>query len=206
MKKPKDGGIMKKIDKQKKFYNVALKLIHEQGFKATTMRDIAKAMDFEVANVYNYTESKQAILENFLFDIADDFNDGLRDILNSSYATIDKLKQIISLYCNLPAQKPFQIGLLITEWRNLKDEKMKQFLDDRKWHKDQIIQLIQKGIEEGEIKKCDPYIITQTMLSSFNWLYTEYAIREGELNPVEIENQITAFIFDGLVKKEIDDV
>lgn len=193
---------MKKVDKQNKFYEVALKLIHEQGFKATTMRDIAKAMDFEVANVYNYIESKQAILEDFLFDISDDFNNGLKDILESNHSTIDKLKQLISLYSNLPAQKPYQIGLLIAEWRNLKDEKLKKFQDDKKWHEDQVILLLEQGIAEGVLRKFDPYIITKTMLSSFNWLYTEYAINGDQINPIQVENQISTFIFDGLIISE----
>ncbi len=194
---------MKKIDKQNKFFNVALKLIHEQGFKATTMRDIAKAMNFEVANVYNYIDSKQALLETYLFDIADDFNNGLRDIIASSYSTIDKLKQIINLYCNLPARKPYQIGLLITEWRNLKDEKLEKFQADKKWHEDQIIQIIQSGIDEGSLKPCDPVVVTKTMLSSFNWLYTEFALKEDEINVVEIEKQIADFLLDGIVNNKI---
>ncbi len=189
---------MKKIEKQNKFHEVALKLIHEQGFKATTMRDIAKAMNFEVANVYNYIESKQALLENFLFDIAEDFNNGLKTILVSSDSSTKKLRRIIELYCHLPAQKPYQIGLLIAEWRNLKDEKLQKFKDEKKWHEDQIIQLIQDGIDAGELRKCNPYIITKTMLSSFNWLYTEFTLRGEEIDLPELEKQISEFIMDGL--------
>ena len=53
--------------KREHFFNEALKLIHEKGFKATTMRDIAQRMNFDASNSYNYVKSKQEILESFLF-------------------------------------------------------------------------------------------------------------------------------------------
>lgn len=189
---------MKNAEKQNKFYQVALKLIHEQGFKATTMRDISKAMNFEVANVYNYTKSKLALLEHLLFDISDDFNDGLKLILNANVDTIEKIRRVISLYCKILSAKPYQVGLLVAEWRNLKDHKLKKFLDDKKWHEDQIIKLIKQGIDEGVINECDPYITTKSMLSSFNWLYLELAERKDQIKLAVIEQQITALLLSGL--------
>ncbi len=42
---------MKKLTKKELFFEKTLKLISEKGFKATTMRDIAHELNFEVANV-----------------------------------------------------------------------------------------------------------------------------------------------------------
>ena len=53
--------------KRQRFLDEALKLIHEKGFKGMTMRNIAEKLNCDVANVYNYIENKQALLEERLF-------------------------------------------------------------------------------------------------------------------------------------------
>ena len=53
---------MKKSKKRERFLQAVLQLIHEKGFKATTMRDIAEKLNFDVANIYNYIDSKQSLL------------------------------------------------------------------------------------------------------------------------------------------------
>lgn len=190
---------MNKAEKRHLFFRETLKLIHEKGFKAMTMRDIAERMNFEVANVYNYIDSKQSLLENYLFDIADKFNEGLTDIMESSHSIKDKLNKIVSLHCHLPAKNPFQIGLLLSEWRNLKGEKMLAYLKSKKWYEEQINNLISAGIEDGIVRKCDPYITTQSMLSAFHWIHSEYTNAMNKINPVEMEKQMSMFILGGLL-------
>ena len=64
---------MAKSVKKDLFFKETLKLIHEKGFRATTMRDIAERMNFEVANIYNYIDSKDALLENYVIGITKEF-------------------------------------------------------------------------------------------------------------------------------------
>ncbi|MBT8189753.1 MAG: TetR/AcrR family transcriptional regulator [Bacteroidia bacterium] len=185
---------MRKKDKHIKFREEILKLFHTKGYRATTMRDIAGQMEFEVANVYNYIESKQLLLQELLFEMVDIINTSLEDILDSSYSTLEKVKHIISLHCQIPAERPYQISLISNEWKNLEEEKMTEFLNAFKWHTDQITELIKKGMDEGIIRQAEPYIMTRTFLSCFNWLYTEYPARRKEINPIEIEKQISEFV------------
>jgi AcrR family transcriptional regulator len=53
--------------RKKQFLDESLKMIHEKGYKATTMRDLAERMGFEVSNIYNFIDSKEALLETYLF-------------------------------------------------------------------------------------------------------------------------------------------
>ena len=78
--------------KREQFFTTALQLFHEKGFKATTMRNIAERMSFDVANIYNYIDNKQSLLETYLFGISKEFHDGVEDVLASSYSPKEKLK------------------------------------------------------------------------------------------------------------------
>jgi len=97
-----------KTTKREQVINTTLRLIHEHGFRGTTMRDIAQVMECDVANLYNHVRSKHAILEDALFGISGFFHKGLDQILDSQYTPREQLKMIISLYVKLSFDRPSQ--------------------------------------------------------------------------------------------------
>lgn len=187
--------------KKKQFIDESLKMIHEKGYKATTMRDLADRMGFEVSNIYNFIDSKEALLEMYLFQISEDFHTGIDHILNSSYSPTAKLKALVSLNINLTASKPYQVGLLVNEWRNLKEPKLEKFVDRRDEYEQKVRVIIKEGIESGDFRPFDMDIITHAVLSSVRWIYYWYTDHTEEANPVELEKQLTEFILGGVVLK-----
>lgn len=187
--------------KKKHFIDESLKMIHEKGYKATTMRDLADRMGFEVSNIYNFIDSKEALLELYLFQISEDFHTGIDHILNSSYSPVHKLKALVSLNINLTASKPYQVGLLVNEWRNLKEPKLTKFVDRRDEYEQKVRVIIKEGIESGDFRPFDMDIITHAVLSSVRWIYYWYTDHTEEANPVELEKQLTEFILDGVIQK-----
>lgn len=187
--------------RKKKFLDESLKMIHEKGYKATTMRDLAERMGFEVSNIYNFIESKEALLESYLFQISEDFHSGIDNILDSSYSPTEKLKALVSLNIRLTSTKPYQVGLLVNEWRNLKEPKLTRFVVRRSEYEEKVRIIISEGIDSGEFRAFDMDIITHAVLSSVRWIYYWYTDHSEEINPVELEKQLTEFVFWGVVRK-----
>ncbi|MBT8274286.1 MAG: TetR/AcrR family transcriptional regulator [Bacteroidia bacterium] len=175
-----------------------LKLIHEKGFKATTMRDIASNLNFEVANVYNYIDSKQSLLESFLDDISDEFHLSIDNIMASTYSPEEKLRSLISANIQLTASKPYEVALLMNDWRHLNGNKLKDFLKRRMDYENKVSSIITEGIKRKQFRKMDIEIATYSVLASLRWLYSKYTDRVTKLNPIEIEKQISDFIFAGI--------
>ncbi len=191
---------MKVTTKKEDFLQASLELIHEKGFKATTMRDIADRMGFDVSNSYNYIKSKQDILEFFLFRTSEEFHAAMNDILASSYPADEKLKQVISAHIKVAAKKPFEVALMVNEWRNLKEPKYTEYIRLRDLYERKMIQLLQEGVQTKVFKDMDVHIATAVILSSIRWLYTAYADKsEAELNPIELERQIVGLVFNGVL-------
>lgn len=191
---------MKQSTKKERFFEETLKLIHTKGFKATTMRDIAQKLNFEVANVYNYIDSKQALLELYLFDISKEFHTAIDLILDSTYAPDEKLRLVISSYIQITANRPYEQALLINEWRNLKEPKLQEFVDSRKDYENKLKTVILAGVEQGQFRAMNLELATQTIMATMRWLYTSYIDSEIEINTVEIEKQLTDFVFVGVSK------
>lgn len=187
--------------RKKHFLDESLKMIHEKGYKATTMRDLADRMGFEVSNIYNFIDSKEALLETYLFQISEDFHSGIDHILESSYSPAEKLKALISLNINLTSTKPYQVGLLVNEWRNLQEPKLSKFVNRRSEYEGKVREIIQDGMDDGSFRPFDIDIITHSILSSVRWIYYWYTDHSEEVNPIELEKQLTEFVFGGIVNQ-----
>ena len=189
---------MKVNSRKKEFLDESLKMIHEKGYKATTMRDLAERMGFEVSNIYNFIDSKEALLETYLFGIAEEFHRGIDHITASSYTPEDKLKEVVALNIKLTSSKPYVVGLLVNEWRNLKEPKLSEFMRGRSEYEQKVRSIIQEGINRGQFRFFDLDIITHAILSSVRWVYYWYIEHATEVNPVELEKQLTEFILRGV--------
>jgi len=189
------------ISKTKKeiFLEKTLKLIYKKGFKATTMRDIAQNMNFEVANVYNYIESKDALLEFYIFYVLDEFTIFLENILDSSYTPVEKLKLIMSKHIQFAAVEPYKFSLFIYEWRDLSKPKLAEFKKRRILYMQEVTNLIESGIAQGQLRQIDSKFATLMIFSSMRGLLS-LAIEDKKLNPIEIEKQLNEFVFFGISK------
>lgn len=191
---------MRQSTKKERFFEETLKLIHAKGFKATTMRDIAQKLNFKVANVYNYIDSKQALLELYLFDISKEFHTAIDLILDSTYAPDEKLRLVMSSYIQVTAKRPYEQALLINEWRNLKEPKLQEFIDSRKDYENKLRTVLLAGIDQGKFRAMNPDLATQTIMATLRGLYNSYIDSKIEINIVEIEKQLTDFVFTGISK------
>lgn len=186
------------MTKRDKFFSESLRLIHQRGFKATTMRDIAQVMGFEVANVYNYIESKQSLLETYLFGISAEFHTGIQHIEDSSLNSKERISAIVALHVKLASTRPHEVALLINEWRHLKEERLTDFLAEKAHYESRVGAIVEQGIKNGELRGMNKEIATQCLLSSVRWVFDWFTARPDQSNPVEIENQITNFVLKGL--------
>ncbi|CAN5209450.1 hypothetical protein BH23BAC3_BH23BAC3_10890 [soil metagenome] len=189
---------MKISSRKKQFLDESLKMIHKKGYKATTMRDLADQMGFEVSNIYNFIDSKESLLETYLFQISEDFHTGINHIMKSSHDPSGKLKALVSLNIHLTSTKPYQVGLLVNEWRNLKEPKLSKFVNERTEYERKVRIIIEEGIKKGHFRQFDIDVITFAVLSSVRWVYNWYIDRTDEINPYELEKQLTEFIFNGV--------
>lgn len=191
---------MKTTTKRDRFFEASLQLIHEKGFKATTMRDIAHKLDFKVANVYNYIDSKQSLLETYIFDLQDEFHNAIDAILDSTYSPKEKLRLTISSYIQITSKRPYEQALLVNEWRNLKEPRMQEFIKRRNAYEDKVKIIIDLGVAKKEFRPLNVELTTQTLLASLRWIYLKYIEDKTKVNSIEIEKQVSEFILAAIIR------
>lgn len=185
-------------NKRGEFLERTLKLVYEKGFRATTMRDIAKHSNFEVPNVYNYIDSKEAFLEEHLFNIIIPFHGYLDQIMESSCSPREKLKFIISKHVQFSIDRPYEVALFVYDWRNLSEPKLSEFKGLREAYLEKVGSILETGMEEGQFRKMDVKFGTFLFFSSLRWLFNVVVNQEVKPNPIELDKQIADYIFYGI--------
>lgn len=189
---------MDRNPKKERFMSTATTLLSEKGYKAMTMRELALELGCDKSNIYNYIKSKQDLLDQLLFEIADKFHEGLSHIESSSYSPIDKLKEVIRLHIRLTFDNPNKMNIHANEWRFLDKDRKKTFVKRRKVYENKITTIVEEGITAKDFKEGDTVFLKNCILSSIRWMYT-WNIKDKSLkNPIEVEKEITEFILFGI--------
>jgi len=185
--------------RKERFFSTATQLMSEMGYKAMTMRELAARLGCDKSNIYNYTRSKQELLDIILFEIADKFHKGISEIEDSSYSANEKLQAVIRLHVNLTFENPNKLHIHVNDWKFLDDDRKKIFKKRLKSYEKKIELIVENGISEGTIRKGEISFYKNCILSSLRWLYTTDISTIRNMNPIEMEKNISEFIFNGIL-------
>jgi len=189
---------MDKNPKRERFFKAATELLSEQGYKAMTMRELAQRLDCDKSNIYNYISSKQDLLDQLLFEIADKFHKGMKEIDSSSYSAVEKLREVIRLHVQMTFENPHKLNIHVNEWKFLEEDRKKIFIKRRKAYEKKILDIVDTGIHEGSFKSGNTEFLKNCILSSIRWLYTWKVLEKKNQNPLEVQKNITEFVLDGI--------
>ena len=172
-------------------------LFRERGYAATSMRDLAQVLGIEAASLYSHIKSKQEILQKICFRMADEFFEAWQEVEteNSSYA--DKMKKAVKAHVKVITNNTDASAVFFNEWKHLSEPQLSEFLDMRNDYESRFIDIIEKGIESGDLQKVDSKFMMLAILSSLNWTHNWYK-PNGSLSPDEVANKLSNLILNGL--------
>lgn len=180
---------------------VATKLFREKGYSAASMRDLAAETGIEAASLYAHFKSKEAILQNIIFRMADEFFKALESAEKSNERkdVVSKLYKIILAHLQVITEDLDASAVFFNEWRHLSDLKLQEFLKLRDNYENRIKAVLEEGVQKGEFRKMDCKIAVLTILSSLNWVHTWYK-PQGERSAEDIAKEMGDLLILGLVK------
>ena len=189
---------MKQETRKEEIINTAAKLFKEKGYSAVTMRDLATAMGIKAASLYNHINSKQEILKAIIITIAEEFTNGMVEIVNSNASNISKLKNIVALHVKITANNTNGMASLNNDWMHLEDQ-LDYYLQLRSEYELNFLEIITQGIAKSEIKASNPEIIMFSMLTTLRSLYL-WIPKKEDLNAENLAASLSEILIDGINK------
>ena len=189
---------MKPENRKQEILKVAAKLFKDKGYSAVTMRDLAKALGIKAASLYNHISSKQDILQDIIISIAEDFTEGMHQIIQSDKDCLGKLQLIIDLHIRIGAENANGLAALNSDWMHL-ENKLDYYLDLRLGYENSFKAIVQDGIIYDEIKPIDPDVFMFSTLSTLRSLYLWLPKKEVQ-NLEYLSNQLSEVLLKGINK------
>ncbi len=177
----------------------AARLFRDKGYSATSMRDLAEAVDLKAPSIYNHFLSKEEILRHICFENAHRFLDGLSEIEKMKSSAGEKLRALIRMHILIATEDATSIIAFNDEWRHLSEPFLSEFSDIRRDYERRFQAIIEEGIRKGEIKDINPFVVTYTIFSSMRWLYDWFKPGRS-ISAEDIEGYIAQLLMEGLEK------
>jgi AcrR family transcriptional regulator len=176
----------------------AAHIFQKKGYHATSMQDIAEAVELQKGSLYHHVSGKQEILLNLLNEALDMIVDHLQSVLAEEASPSQKLRQAMRTYLAFLTENPSLSAVLLLEHRSL-EPALKKLHIPRRDRVDAIWRdIILEGIAAGEFRTPNPALTAKALLGVLNWTITWYR-EDGPLAPYEIADQFSDLFLEGLV-------
>ena len=178
----------------------AARIFSEKGFHATSMQDIADAVNLQKASIYHHFSSKQEILVDILDHALDLINNRLELVLSQPLSPDKKLRQAMVSYFQTIAENQNLAAVLLLELRSLDPELKTRQASRRDKFEWLWRDLILEGKQQGIFNDVDPSLTGRAILGVMNWTITWYR-SDGPRSAREIADIFADLLLNGLLVK-----
>jgi TetR/AcrR family transcriptional regulator, cholesterol catabolism regulator len=166
---------------------VASELFHANGYAATSVRDIARALDIQGASLYAHIASKEDLLWAIIDRAATEFERAAdRATAETPEADpVEVLAALVEAHVEVVTADPERSSVFVTEWRHLSADRRAAIAVRRDAYEARFRATIDDGIAVGVFRATDAAIAATFVLTALNGIATWYR-PDGRLSPDRI--------------------
>ncbi len=177
--------------------DVASTLFSDRGYAATSMRDIARALDLQGGSLYAHIPSKEAVLASIVQQAAERFHAAVRPLAQGAGTAAERLRRMVHAHVNVVADGRERATVFLFEWTFLSPERREPVARARDTYEGYFTQVIAEGVAAGELTARDPKLAAVFILSAMNGLAHWYR-SDGPLGPTELADHYADLFLHGL--------
>ena len=141
-------------DKQIEILQVAEQLFAEEGFDGTSIRDIAKKANINIAMISYYFGSKEKMLEALVIYRIADMRLQLESLYSENISPSAKIDKMIALYIGRINKNRCVYQILHFEFSTKKRElNFQSFTEVKKYNLESLKKIIKEGQDSGEFQQ-----------------------------------------------------
>ena len=181
--------------------DAAAQIFRLKGYHATSMSDIAGAVNLQKASLYHHVSSKQEILLELLDQALELLTGEIIDIVqNKEIPPNNKLRQMTHTYLNALINHIDLSSVLLMEHRSLTPELHARHIPNRDRFEALWREVIEEGMQTGVFCCAETALTARNLLGAMNWTITWYNPK-GDLSINDIADQTASLFLNGLKGK-----
>ena len=171
-------------------YRTAARIIYEKGFDATSMNEIAEAVELTKPGLYYYVKGKKELLfaiMGFAMDLLDSEVVGPAQQMEDPE---ERLRIIVRQHARLLTREAGAVAILIDETGGLTEEQRVAITRRKRAYFDFLRETLEKLAAEGRLRDVDPTTAAFSLLGMLMWIARWYDT-SGRLKPEDVVRDVT---------------
>jgi TetR/AcrR family transcriptional regulator, cholesterol catabolism regulator len=155
---------------------VASELFHANGYAATSVRDIARALDIQGASLYAHVASKEDVLWSIVDGAAAAFEAKADEAGADTAASdpVERLAALVEAHVDVVTADPQRASVFVTEWRHLSGDRRETIARRRDAYERRFRAVIEDGRSVGVFRATDTALAATFILTALNGIATWY--------------------------------
>jgi AcrR family transcriptional regulator len=183
--------------RRRQIEDVASALFSSRGYAATSMRDIAKALDLQGGSLYAHIPSKEAVLAAIVEEAAEAFHAAVRPVAERGGPAADRLREMVAAHIRVVTGGRDRAKVFLFEWTFLGEERRQAVTRSRAAYQGYFERVVAEGTAAGEFGPVDPRLAAVFILSAMNAMAHWYR-PDGPLGPEALAGHYAELFLGGL--------
>ncbi|GCE24853.1 TetR family transcriptional regulator [Dictyobacter alpinus] len=177
-------------------WSLVVNLFGDNGYRSTSMRDIARTLDLSEAHVHALLGSKEDMLWHIVSRVARLFLSQARTVPRS-ISPAEQLHLLIYRHLELVSQDKDYVLVFLRDWTLLDDIHRQEVQSMRETYDAYFYRVIDAGVKEGIFNVPDTLLACLFVLSALQWTHQWFTASDA-LTFVQLVDQYSAFILRAL--------
>ncbi|MCL4744505.1 MAG: TetR/AcrR family transcriptional regulator [Burkholderiaceae bacterium] len=186
--------------KKQAILRAAAALFRDRGYERTRLNDIAQALNVTKPTLYYYVKNKEDILVEIQQTGFDEIMDELAKLDRGTQSGAEILRGLIVRYANWITSE-FGICVARHFLITLAPENLARLRKARRTVERKIRDTIARGVEDGSIRPCEPWIVATAVVGALNWMAFWYKPAAGRRGAGELGNAYFDLLNEGIAAR-----
>lgn len=151
-------------DRQRFIADVAAQLFRQQGYRETTVRDIAAAAGVKSASLYYHFPTKDHILHAISLNIMEEFLAEVTSVLDADNDPVKAIRAVVAAHLAFDAARVNEVLVSARERRSLPPDLQQPVNAARARHQHALSNVVAAGVQSHQFKVDDVEIATNAVL------------------------------------------
>ncbi|WP_310199007.1 TetR/AcrR family transcriptional regulator [Neobacillus niacini] len=187
------------VDRKKLIIEAAAKSFSLYGYKATTMDQVAKLANVGKGTIYTFFKTKEELFDEIITSLIVDIRLEVEAAMDDSASILENVHTVLVRVHEFRETHQLTIKLIQEE----RDMGTQIVVEAMQRVEESIVQymkvIIQKAIDKGEIKACDPEVTAFVMLKMYFSLVVDWQRNHPPLDKEEISKLFELYLLKGLL-------